>query len=357
MSVAMTSRDRVARAFARRDHDRVPRFDQFWPETITRWKTEGLAGNPAERFGFDMVTIADIEICPHPGRREVLSEDAESVVVRDEWGATVRHRKDKTGSPEYLAWECTGPDTWRDLCKRPLAAGHFPLDVPAIRQIYDQARKDHQWTCLVSILGFEALKMLMGQEQMLMAMVDEPQLVSEISHTYTNKLIEVLERLLNAGLRFDALWIFEEMASQKGPLCGPSHYRTLIWPDHRRLVDWAHQRGLKVILHSDGQIESYLEMFILAGIDCVHPLEAKAGLDLRQLGPKYGRRLSLFGNIDMTVAGTNDRAKIEAEMQAKLEAGKATKGYLYHSDHSVPPEVSWATYQFMMELLNRHGMY
>jgi len=35
----------------------------------------------------------------------------------------------------------------------------------------------------------------------------------------------------------------------------------------------------------------------------------------------------------------------------------ATKGYVYHSDHSVPPQVSWATYQWIMELLEKYGRY
>jgi hypothetical protein len=35
----------------------------------------------------------------------------------------------------------------------------------------------------------------------------------------------------------------------------------------------------------------------------------------------------------------------------------ATRGYLYHSDHSLPPTVSWDTFQFIIELLDRHANY
>jgi len=38
-------------------------------------------------------------------------------------------------------------------------------------------------------------------------------------------------------------------------------------------------------------------------------------------------------------------------------AGKATKGYAYHSDHSVPPQVSWKTYQGIIGLIGKHGKY
>jgi hypothetical protein len=35
----------------------------------------------------------------------------------------------------------------------------------------------------------------------------------------------------------------------------------------------------------------------------------------------------------------------------------ARRGYAYHSDHSVPPEVSWHTYQWVIDLLDRYGNY
>ena len=43
--------------------------------------------------------------------------------------------------------------------------------------------------------------------------------------------------------------------------------------------------------------------------------------------------------------------------RSKIAAGKATKGYIYHSDHSDPPQVSWETYQFIIEWVNRYGRY
>ena len=54
---------------------------------------------------------------------------------------------------------------------------------------------------------------------------------------------------------------------------------------------------------------------------------------------------------------TDDFARIEAEMVSKFAAGKAIKGYAYHSDHSVPPQVSWKTYQFIIDCIERHGNY
>jgi hypothetical protein len=57
------------------------------------------------------------------------------------------------------------------------------------------------------------------------------------------------------------------------------------------------------------------------------------------------------------IMATNNLELIEQEIIAKLAAGKATKGYAYHSDHSVPPQVSWQTYSFVIEKVKQYGIY
>ena len=41
----LTGRERVNRALERRDHDRIPRWDHPWPETLERWRGEGFEGD------------------------------------------------------------------------------------------------------------------------------------------------------------------------------------------------------------------------------------------------------------------------------------------------------------------------
>jgi uroporphyrinogen decarboxylase len=114
---------------------------------------------------------------------------------------------------------------------------------------------------------------------------------------------------------------------------------------------------MKFIYHTDGDVRGVMDLYLAAGFDCLQPIEAKASMDIRQLCPEYGDRLAMFGNIDVMIMGTNDRGRIEEEIRSKFAAGMATKGYAYHSDHSVPPTVSWATYQFIMECVNKYGNY
>jgi uroporphyrinogen decarboxylase len=133
-------------------------------------------------------------------------------------------------------------------------------------------------------------------------------------------------------------------------------YRDLVLPSHKRICDHMAADGLAVTLHSDGDIRAFIPMFLEAGFRGLHPLEAKAGLHVEDLKARYGNRLVLHGNIDVRVLATTKEA-IEKEIRDKLAVAKPGGGYLYHSDHSVPHDVSWENYAFAIEMVRRYGTY
>jgi uroporphyrinogen decarboxylase len=114
---------------------------------------------------------------------------------------------------------------------------------------------------------------------------------------------------------------------------------------------------MPVIFHSDGDIRLLIPHFLDAGVDMIQPLEAKASMDVRALAPQYGDRLGFCGNIDVTVLATNDRERIRAELHSKLAAAMPYRGYMYHSDHSIPPGVTFDTYRWLLDEARRVGWY
>jgi uroporphyrinogen decarboxylase len=347
----LTSRERVNRALSRQDHDRVPRRDGPWPETLERWEHEGFEGDFQEWLGSDLDGICWSWPKPFPGQREIVSEDEDTQVIRDEMGKVQRTWKHKFGTPDHISFDCDSREKWEMVYKPGLLSHDVHLDVTEAKASFDRARKQNQWTYLASIESFEAIRQLMGDEVTLMSMAEDPEWIRDLSITYTDLVLRDYEATLEAGAEPDGIWVFGDIGYSRGPFFSPQMYRELIWPDHKRMGDWAHTHGM------NGDIRPLIPSLIDTGADCLQPLEAKAGMDIRELVPQYGDRLSFFGNIDMTVAITNDRELVEHEVRSKLEAGMSIKGYLYHSDHSVPPQVSWETYQFIVELVDRYGKY
>ena len=356
----LTSQERVNRMFERRDHDRVPRFESFWGETITRWQGEGLPGDAnrvLELLEADLCGLGWVWPAPFPGQNELVEEDAETQVIRDSQGKLVRYWKNKAGTPDHLGFSCDTREKWETIHKPALLDTGLQWDVEVIKRNYKKGRTKGKWCFLAGVEGFEETRSIMGDEITLLAMCEDPDWIRDVSRTCCDVFMRNLDAAMATGIQPDGLWVYGDMAFKTATMCSPSMYKELIWPDHKRLADWAHAHNMKFIYHTDGDVNGVMDLYIAAGFDCLQPLECKAGMDLRRLAPQYGDRLAFFGNVDVMTLLTNDRNKIEAEVKAKLAAGMATKGYIYHSDHSVPPQVSWETYQFIISLLEKYGNY
>ena len=124
----------------------------------------------------------------------------------------------------------------------------------------------------------------------------------------------------------------------------------------RRSPPSAHADGLPVIYHGCGNVNALLEDFIEIGIDSYNPLEAKADMDAVALRRQYGHRLGICGNSDIRVWERGDRDEIRKEVLRKLNAAKGG-GYIFQSDHSVASDVSGQTYDYIVGLVRRHGVY
>jgi len=359
-SPSMTGCERVSRMFARREQDRVPRCDSFWPETITRWQREGLTGDYDEvmrRLGADFQSLCWCWPAPFPGRREVLSQDAETETVRDAWGGVARFWKGRSGTPEHISFGCDSRAAWETTYRPALLAAPLAANLPDARRCAAEGRALGRWTHLTGVEGFEALRRLIGDEACLVAMIEDPEWVRDIVDVHTDIVLRTFEALMAGGLEPEGLWIYGDMAYNHATMCSPAMYRDLVWPAHKRMAEWAHSRGQRVIYHTDGHVRQVLDLYIAAGFECLQPIEAKAGMDIREFAPAYGARLAMFGNIDVMKMATNDLGLIEEEMRTKFAAGMATRGYAYHSDHSVPPQVSWDTYRAIIGFVERYGTY
>jgi len=356
----LTGQERVSRMFARQDQDRVPRHDTYWNETIARWNTEGLEGD--QQGALDLLDSDFRPICwslpkPFPGMNDIVSEDETSRIMRDPFGNIVKIRKGDDHSAEFLRFGCVDRDDWDQTYKPMMVTAGLHVDVNAAGQALAEGRRRGQWTFFSANETFEMTRLMLGEETTLLAMASEPEFIRDVSNIYTDLIIRDFDALYDSDIHPDGVWVFGDMAYYRGPTCSPEMYRSLILPDHARLAQWAHARKLPVIYHSDGNVGAYLDLYVEAGFDCIHPLENVPSMSLASIAPKYSGKLCMFGNIDAGILATNDPLRIEKEIAGKLAIGKRSRGYAYHSDHSVPPGVSWETYKLVVRLLDRHGAY
>jgi uroporphyrinogen decarboxylase len=170
-------------------------------------------------------------------------------------------------------------------------------------------------------------------------------------------ILDAVQRMYKEGFKFDGLWVYNDMGYRNSSLFSPRMYREIIGPSDKKRNDWCHEHAMQTILHSCGCVKGLIPSLIEAGFDCLQPLEVKAGMDLKELKPKFGKQIAFFGGINVMLMEDPDDSKIEKEIAEKFAVAMPGGGYIFHSDHSIPVDVSFKKYCFVMDCVKRYGKY
>ena len=139
---------------------------------------------------------------------------------------------------------------------------------------------------------------LLGIEDLSLAYFDQPALLHEILAQWTEFNCRLASRVW-AGVQFDFLFIWEDMAYKNGSLISPRFVRQFMLPYYRRLIE--HVRGLgceTILVDSDGDVRRLVPLLLEAGVNAMLPFEVQAGMDIRAFRKAYGRNLAIIGGLD-----------------------------------------------------------
>jgi uroporphyrinogen decarboxylase len=349
----LTSIERMQRLLARKPVDRIGLFEHFWGDTQKKWTREGHLREEEslhDHFGFDLEsfwpfnTTGRMDVEP-----EVVEETEETQLVRDGNGALLRRHKLHDATPEHVDFLVQDRAGWEEHIKPFLTPDRGRINFTEYRAAKRRAAAADRFFCWCGTNAFELMHPVCGHEHMLVGMAMDPEWVRDMADTYARLTLELMQILFAEEGYPDGIWFYEDMGMKHRPFFSLDMYREIIQPAHRATVEFAHHHGLPVIMHSCGYVEPLLPGMIEAGIDCLQVIEVKAGMDLLEIYRRYGDRLSLMGGIDVRVLYTNDRARIDAELESKVPAVKLGFGYTLHSDHSIPDQVEYDTYRYFVE--------
>lgn len=354
----MDSRDRVRAAIRRQQPDRVPKTDHFWEDA-----RRDLLDQAQVHPGADIADVFDHDIrdtwwdaSPRLDRRTIREDDRE-VVVEDEWGRTVRSLRHEQTTGEHIGFAVSSPAIWRERFRDRFRWHPERANFDHLKRLHAYWRRAGRYVAWSCLDPFEATWMKCGPVGHLEAYAEDPAWVRDMYEVHTVMVEAGFADLCGRGLTPDGVWFWADVAYKNGPMISPAMYREVLMPFHRRMTAMAHAAGCDTIYHSDGDLHVLFPHLIEAGFDCFHPLEVKANMDVRELKALHGGRAAFMGNIDARLFQANDLTGLEREIREKVTIAKAGGGYLYHSDHSVPPGVTLATYRRAMELLDHYGKY
>lgn len=364
---------RINASLHHEEPDRVPVSDFFWGSFIDRWRRElGLPKDTDIFKYYDLdwtVTVPNMD--PHIRQFEVLEEAEDHVVVRTGFEAVIR-KQFADPMPAFLKFETDTIDKME----------RYQFDDPwDPRRFFEEgdnqiagvgdgyARNSPAWVESVKSIhpdfpvygsvceGQETLWRIIGSHNVMLWIGLYPdelgkfvERIGEFVLGLTKAQIEAADGLL------DGMVIWGDVAYTRDLFFSPDYWRRYFKPIVRAIVDECHAHALPVIYHGCGNVKRIFHDFIETGVDAYNPLEAKAGLDVVELRRAYGHSIAFCGNLDVVTWANGDRKELRAMVLRKMNAAKGG-GYIMQSDHSVPSNVSGASYDYVIRLIRKYGRY
>lgn len=276
----------------------------------------------------------------------VLEETEESIFTRDHMGRRMQLIKGVATIPLPLDYPVKTMDDWLRL--KP----HYEFSEARFGKDWEAVAKAHRTAGRVVTVGipggFDEPRQLLGEENICLAYYEQPELIHDILQTIGDTAFQVLERV-SRTVPVDLLSVHEDMAGKSGPLAGPKQIEAFIAPYYRRIWDLLAERGARVFdQDSDGNMNHVIEAFLAAGVNCMHPMEPAAGMDIVQVREKYGKRLAFYGGLDKHVLRQSPAA-IATELERKLPPMVRTGGCVLGLDHRIPNGTPLANYRFYLQ--------
>lgn len=350
----MTSRERVRMALEHKEPDRVPIQDSIWSATVSRWHKEGLPEEipVSEYFDFEIVGFG-ADLSPRFPVR-VLERNETYIVETTPYGGVRKNFRDYSTTPEIIDWPIKSKEDWYRIKDR-LQPDITRVDWVSSLNAYNRAYEDGKFITYNAAMGYDLFQSYIKTEELLVILIEDPEWAKDMFRTHAILLIEMAKIMMEHGFKFDGAFLFNDMGYRNGLLFSPKTYQMVLQETDAMVCEFFHKHNMPVILHSCGNVKELIPYLIEAGFDCLQPLEVKAGMDLLELKPKFGDKIAFMGGID--VRKMTDPVAIEEEISKKFEVAKKGGGYIYHSDHSIPKNISFRDYKYVIELVKKYGKY
>lgn len=195
---------------------------------------------------------------------------------------------------------------------------------------------------------FETPQTLFRNDNYLLYTILYPEAVLRLSEVLCDKYCMELEKWLAAfGPSIDIILFGDDFGSNQGPLIDPGFYRLYYKPFHKRM--WALVKKLaphvKILLHSCGSIEPFLDDLIEAGLDAINPVQiSAANMSLEALKEKYEGRITFWGGgcDTQSILPNASKDEIEEHVRKQVLTMKGSGGFVFQQVHNimsnVPPE-------------------
>ncbi|MCL2775396.1 MAG: hypothetical protein FWD71_18935 [Oscillospiraceae bacterium] len=353
----LTSRERFARIYQHKEADRVPILDGPWGATIKRWIRERMPNNISwiDYFGLDHTFGIHSDNSPRY-EAKILEDKEDYYIDVSSWGVTMKHWKNTESTPEFLDFKITDAESWKDAKER-MTPSRDRVNWDYLKNNYKRSREElGAWIMGNLWFGFDVThSWFIGTERVLMAIIEDPEWCLDMFNRELDVSLAALDMVWDEGYHFDEVTWPEDLGYKHNLFFSINKYVELLKPLHKKVIDWAHEKGVYVRMHSCGDITQLVPHFYEIGMDALNPLEVKAGVNPVELKKKFGDKMTFHGGINAVL--WDDKDAITAEIKRVLPVMKENGGYIFASDHSIPDSVSLENFRHIISVVKEVGSY
>ena len=238
---------------------------------------------------------------------------------------------------------------------------HFIPPDPEAKGLFDEAQRqiaeiDRENILIVAWNAsnvFERAWLLIGMENLLCAMLTEPDELKPLFRMLSDISIVLAERFI--GLGVDAIHYGDDWGTQDRLFVHPELWRELIKPEVARMYEAVKKREVFVFQHTDGRVEDIVGDLVELGVDWIDPWQPNCN-DLPTLKSKYGDKVTFKGAVDSQYVLTlGSPEEVEEETKLRIEQLAPGGGYVCGPSHFVPfPDENIAA---MVNATKKYGKY
>ena len=332
--------------------------------TLERWRGEGMelgvdvggglgqwSREVYEYFGLDWVNFAPVSSAIWPGfETEVIGQEGEYEIVRVPDGSVVKRRPDGSVAG-HLAFPVADEGSYEKLVEHLDAGtpGRWGMRGESWDDWVSQARAGEWPTGLFLVGMFGQMQQLMGVENALVSLYQEPELMKRIVRDHCEFLIALAEQC-SRDVDVDFCYLWEDMSYKGGMMLSPSMFEEFIEPAARRLIDRIKSLGIDIVLvDSDGDISELIPLYKQCGVTGFLPFEVRAGMDVRKVRQE-NPDIRIVGGIDKTLVAEGGKV-LRDEVCGKVLPMLKDGGYVPCLDHQPHPEMPLECYREYVKLV------
>ena len=235
-----------------------------------------------------------------------------------------------------------------NLDKYPWPDAHDPQLLKDAEQTIKTYGETYFMTPNLGFVLFERAWTLRSFEQFFLDMAMDPGYTNDLLDRITEIQLALIHRYLDLGV--DGGYFGDDYGAQKNLLFSPRMWRKYIKPRLARLFAPFRERGLPVLMHSDGQIQKILPDLVEIGLTTLNPVQPEV-LDHAWLRENFKDDLAFYGGVSTQTVlpyGSPDEVR-QAVDDCVSELSPDGTGLLIAPSHRMMGDIPMANVTAMLD--------